>query len=165
MSLYEQNPFPAADTDRHAIWQMLVERDITAFLAADWSLVAEDFIEEGFMGIHAHWSPNPDAWRMAWDLAGYRAEWLRQAQETQRTAYKGDLRAGIFMATVLRDIDINGELALVHKKFDGLLERADGTPEPMSWQTLYFCRKVGGRWKIAGFTGYMPNPIAGSRGR
>ena len=31
------NPFPASDPDRHAIWEMLVERDIQAFVAADWN--------------------------------------------------------------------------------------------------------------------------------
>jgi hypothetical protein len=30
-----QNPFPPEDEARHAIWQMLVPRDIDAFLAAD----------------------------------------------------------------------------------------------------------------------------------
>ena len=45
------NPFPAADTARHSIWEMLVTRDIDAFLAADWSMVAGDFIGGG---LHRH---------------------------------------------------------------------------------------------------------------
>jgi len=32
---HTQNPFPPSDRDRHAIWTMLVERDIDAFLAAE----------------------------------------------------------------------------------------------------------------------------------
>ena len=42
-----KNPFPASDAARHAIWEMLVPRDIDAFLAADWSMVAGDFVEDG----------------------------------------------------------------------------------------------------------------------
>ena len=34
---HRMNPFPASDPDRHAIWEMLVERDIQAFVAADWN--------------------------------------------------------------------------------------------------------------------------------
>ena len=45
-----KNPF-TNDPDRAEIWQMLVERDILAFCQADWSMVANDFIETGFMGI------------------------------------------------------------------------------------------------------------------
>jgi hypothetical protein len=41
------NPFPEK-TDRWAIWDMLVDRDIRAFVAVDWDMVADDFIEENF---------------------------------------------------------------------------------------------------------------------
>ena len=27
----------------------------------------------------------------------------------------------------------------------------------MNWQTLYICRREDGRWKIAGFIGYLPH--------
>ena len=46
------NPFKN-DKDRAEIWTMLVERDIAAFVAANWSLVANDFVEVGFVGTHA----------------------------------------------------------------------------------------------------------------
>jgi len=29
----------------------------------------------------------------------------------------------------------------------------------LKWQTLYYCRLHEGRWKISGFTGYLPNPM------
>ena len=58
------NPF-ANDKDRHEIWEMLVRRDIAAFVASDWSMVADDFIAPGFLGIHAHKSANPDEWTAA----------------------------------------------------------------------------------------------------
>ena len=37
--------------------------------------------------------------------------------------------------------------------------KADGSFDVMKWQTLYYCRLHQGRWKITGFTGYMPNPM------
>ena len=65
--------------------------------------------------------------------------------------------------TNLRDIDLAGDIAVAHKKFDGKLARADGGTDVLLWQTLYFCRKVAGRWKLTGFVGYMPFPM-GRRG-
>jgi hypothetical protein len=29
----------------------------------------------------------------------------------------------------------------------------------LNWQTLYFCRRAGGRWKLTGFAGYLPFPM------
>jgi hypothetical protein len=81
------NPFPA-DPCRSAIWEMLVERDIAAYIGQDWAMVAGDFIEEGFTGIHAHKSPNPDKWTLAFPtLTAYREEWLRQAAESAATKF------------------------------------------------------------------------------
>jgi hypothetical protein len=157
-----QNPFPAQDTDRRAIWDMLVPRDIDAFVAADWDAVADDFIAENFTGVSGHFQGDPDGFTLAYpDLPAYRDDWLRQAQDfgAQKAAgaYAGDPRAGIFAATRLEQIEITGETALVRKKFDGHLPRSDGSSERMNWQTLYWCRKEAGRWKIAGFVGYLPH--------
>lgn len=155
-----RNPFPESDGARHAIWDMLVARDIDAFLAADWSMVADDFIEEGFIGISGNREPNPDAWRLAFpNLAAYRAEWLRQAEDFRANSYGEEPRTAIFTTTTLEDIEIAGETALVRKKFDGGILKSDGTLDVMKWQTLYYCRLHAGRWKIAGFTGYLPNPM------
>ena len=149
------NPFPA-DPDRHAIWEMLVARDIAAFVAADWSMVAGDFVEAGFNGLHAHKSRNPDDWTMAFPtLAAYRDEWLRQAAESARTEFAEDLAAGIHRATRLERIEITGDMAVAHKKFDGRIKLANGSEDRLNWQTLYKCRREAGRWRIAGFVGYM----------
>lgn len=48
-----QSPFPASDLDRNQIWHMLVPRDIAAFVAADWSMVEDDFKADGFYAIDA----------------------------------------------------------------------------------------------------------------
>jgi hypothetical protein len=154
------NPFSSVDAHRHAIWEMLVARDIAAFLAADWSLVADDFNSDEFIGIDGRHSGNPDDWRLGFpDLAAYRDEWLRQARDFATQSFKDDPRTAIFSATFLEEIEIAGERALVHKKFDGGITKADGTFDVMNWQTVYYCRRHEGRWKISGFTGYLPNPM------
>lgn len=155
-----KNPFPPSDTDRHSIWEMLVARDISAFLAADWSMVADDFVEEGFIGIDGRNEISPDKWRLAFpSLAAYRDEWLRQAKDFAAQSFAEDTRTAIFTTTTLEDIEIEGETALVRKKFDGSLTKKDGSRDIMRWQTLYYCRVHQGRWKICGFTGYLPNPM------
>ncbi|OLP60933.1 hypothetical protein BJF93_02345 [Xaviernesmea oryzae] len=155
-----QNPFPSADAARHAIWEMLVERDITAFLAADWSMVEDDFVEDGFIGIDGRKMASPSDWRLTFPtLSAYRAEWLRQAEEFGREQFSEDARTAIFTTTTLEDIEINGEVALARKMFDGSIEKADGSRDILKWQTLYVCRLHQGRWKISGFTGYLPNPM------
>lgn len=150
------NPFPY-DNDRAEIWTMLVTRDIAAFVAADWSMVENDFVEAGFLGTHAQKSANPDGWTLAFpNLDAYRIEWLRQAVDTQKIKFAEPLEAGIHRATNLTQIDINGDVAIAHKKFDGTIKLADGGVDTLNWRTLYFCRKVDATWKIAGFVGYMP---------
>ena len=157
------NPFPASDSARHAIWEMLVPRDIDAFLSADWSMVAGDFVEDGFIGIDGNRDANPDNWRLAFpNLAAYRAEWLRQALDFQALDHGEDPRAAIFRTTTLEVIEVEDETALVRKKFMGGMKTADGGFDKMEWQTLYYCRLHEGRWKISGFTGYLPNPMGES---
>jgi len=149
------NPF-AGDKDREQIWEMLVRRDIEAFVSQDWSLVADDFDELRFLGIHAHNDRDPDKWDAGFPtLASYRDEWLRQAAESAAVEYAEPLADGIFRATNLRVIDITGDVAVARKKFDGTITRKDGTVDRLNWQTLYFCRRDGARWKITGFVGYM----------
>ncbi len=154
------NPFPENDPARRAIWEMLVPRDIDAFLAADWSMVAGDFVEEGFIGISGNRDPNPDNWTLAFpNLSAYRDEWLRQAEDFRKSTYAEDPRTAIFTTTTLEEIEIAGETALVRKKFAGGIRKPDGELDVMQWQTLYYCRFHQGRWKISGFTGYLPNPM------
>ncbi|WOS64823.1 hypothetical protein [Sinorhizobium fredii] len=155
-----QNPFPNSDTARHSIWEMLVTRDIDAFLSADWSLVAGDFVEDGFIGVDGKQQTSPDAWRLSFpSLADYRDEWLRQARDFAGQAFAEDARTAIFTTTTLEDIEINGDRALARKKFDGGIRKADGRYDVLKWQTVYYCRLHEGRWKICGFTGYLPNPM------
>ncbi len=158
---HERNPFPEADADRHALWEMLVRRDIDAFLSQDWSMVSGDFATDRFFGMHGHFRNNPDSWRLDFPrLEIYRDEWLRQAAETAKVEFAHPLRPALFRLTNLRDIDVDGDRAVLHKKFDGVLTRADGGTDRLNWQTLYFCHRIEGDWKIAGFVGYIPYPLS-----
>ena len=157
-----KNPFAGGDADRRAIWDMLVTRDIDAFVAADWAAVQEDFIETGFTGISGNFQSDPQGYTLAFPtLADYRDRWLSQAHafgaDVTAGLVAGDARAGIYQATRLEEIEITGDAALVRKKFDGRLEKTDGSFDRMNWQTLYICRRDDGRWKIAGFVGYLPH--------
>lgn len=161
MNVAQRNPFNGSDADRTSIWEMLVARDTDAFLAGDWNLVAGDFIEEGFMGMSG--SSNPDHWRIMFpDLPSYRDEWLRQAAAFRPVELRGESKSEfLFRSTVLRDIEITGDRAAAHKKFDGRAEKSDGSPVVLNWQSLYWLRRQDGRWRIAGFLGYLPNPMPG----
>jgi len=159
----DTNPFPPADEARHAIWDMLVRRDIEAFVAGDWEAHYRDFAPDMFFGIDARFSDNPDSWRVTYaDIARYREAWLSGSKELKGRIADEDLRRSIFALTGLRDIEIMGDFALARKKFDGAIRLNDGETVTLRWQTQYFCRRIEGRWRIAGFLGYLPNPM-GSR--
>jgi hypothetical protein len=155
MSHY-QNPF-AGDDDRYALWEMLVERDIEAFVNSDWASVEPDFIADSFTAIDAKFDPNPDNWGLSfYKLENYRDSWLKDSLETVAKVEKDKLRAAIIAATNMTQIEVKGDSALLHKKFNGQIVTDSGEVLPMHWQTLYQCRKINGTWKIAGFVGYMP---------
>lgn len=159
---FDRNPFPEGDPDRHALWEMLVRRDLDAFLAQDWGQVESDFLADSFFGMHAHFLSNPDSWRLQFPrLETYRDEWLRQARETAQTEFAEPLRDALFRVTNMRDIEVDGDSAVLHKKFNGTIAKPGGAVDKLKWQTLYFCRRVEGEWKIAGFVGYMPHPLGG----
>jgi enamine deaminase RidA (YjgF/YER057c/UK114 family) len=161
MSIYK-NPFPS-DPDRHQLWEMLVEQDIEAFITSNWDRVKDDFLEVGFTAIDAKGSDNPDTWRLSFQtLAQYQASWLEQSLQMRSKTSLDSLRQALIDATTLRDIEIEGNSALLHKKFDGQIMTDNGESIPLHWQTLYQCVKIDGKWKIGGFVGYLPFPM-GSR--
>ena len=149
------NPFPD-DPDRHAIWDMLMPRDFEAFAAQDWSRVEPDFDRDRFLGVHAHFTSDKDKWDAAFPtLESYRDDWLRQAAESARDAYAEPLPQQLLKAVSMDQIDVNGDVAVAPKKFAGAVRKADGSEDRLDWQTLYFCRRNNGRWRITGFVGYI----------
>lgn len=159
MDLYALNPF-SADPDRHAIWEMLVARDIEAFLACDWSMVEPDFAADRFLGIDGKSSANPDDWRISFPTLGaYRDSWLAGAHDFASRAMTETAKAGVFGATRLEEIEISSGRALAHKKFDGKVAMTDGTYDTLNWQSIYTLARLPGGWRLTGFIGYLPYPM------
>ena len=152
------NPFPPSDADRHEIWDMLVRRDIAAFTACDWDAHSADFAAEAFWALDAQSRSNPDGWNLV-PRQAYAQSWKDSALGYANRIAPDALGRALHAATQLRDIDVCGDTAIAHKKFDGWLDLGNGDRERLNWQTLYLCRKAEGRWWINGFVGYLPNPL------
>lgn len=155
--MVKENPFSKSDIDRHYLWEMLVRRDIKAFVLQDWSMVADDFVAEGFMGIDAAKQHDVDKWELKYpNLEAYKNEWLSQANDFSKMELTEDKEDAFHRVTEMLHIEIREHAALLHKKFRGLFKKKDGAEIPTNWRTLYRCQKINGIWKIVGFTGYMP---------
>jgi len=149
------NPFAAADAERFAVWEMLVRRDTGFFLSGDWSIVAEDYVEAGFLGIDASRSLDPEAWRATYpDVASYRDAAL--AARWDPDAFAEPLGPAWLGCQSLTRLDITGDAALAHKRIDGSIARHAGGPLVLAWRSVFHLRRLGGRWRIAGFTGFLP---------
>jgi hypothetical protein len=151
-----KNPF--SDPDRREIWEMLLARDSDAFAARDWAAVDGDFIREQFEGISCNASDNPDDWKLKYPrLEDYRDDWLRMAETFLKLPLEcGTHRDLVFKLSRLEEIEIGGDIAICHKKFSVDEPLKDGRRYQIAAQTLYRVRRAGGRWKIAGFVGYLP---------
>jgi enamine deaminase RidA (YjgF/YER057c/UK114 family) len=154
----EANPHGAADPDRRALWEMLVTRDIEAFVVGDFDRVAGDFDPVRFSSIDARGSSNPDLWSLALtEITDYKAEWLRQTELFRRDF--DDPADVLYAATTIDHIEISGAQALVHKRFDYLARARSGALVPLRWRTIYQCRRSEAdpaRWLITGFVGFLP---------
>jgi hypothetical protein len=151
----EHNPFPPADADRHAIWELLVRRDGDFFLGGDWAGVAEDYVAEGFVGIDAGGSADPAQWRIGFPRLGdYRDAAIAGRPNTAEFAE--DPRTAWFRCQSLTAIEITGEMALAHKRIAGSIARRSGGPLTVGWRSVFMLRRVGNIWKITGFVGYLP---------
>jgi len=151
------NPF--VDADRRALWEICVARDIAAFLAADWNICADDFLAEGFVGVHGKFATDPDSWQLSFPtLDSYRQAWEEQSRDFAREKFVDDPCAILYSAMRLDPIQLQGDHAFVHKKFAGELRTAGGKIIPLHWQSLFFARRTAGGWKLRGFVGYLPWP-------
>lgn len=140
--------------DTAAITEALVQRDIAAFVAGDWSRVAADFDEESFVGYRG--ATGPADWVLAYPtLTAYRDDWLRQAAELT-SAHGPDLEEQLLAAQRVATVQVAEGRALATKVFDGVLTGPGGTTA-LDWVTQYFLRRgESGRWLITGFVGYLP---------
>ncbi|MBN9610582.1 MAG: hypothetical protein BGO26_16110 [Actinobacteria bacterium 69-20] len=142
-------------TDEQLIGEMLYERDIAAFAAADWSAVEGDFAPDAFVGYSMDVATG--TWQIAFpDLAGYGQDWLRQARAMQGTE-PDQIVEQLRSISRIADVSIRGDRALVRKEFDGDANGPDGLVH-LCWTTYYFLSRTSGRWQITGFVGYLPTP-------
>ena len=81
---------------------------------------------------------------------------MKQAISFKATEWAEDASAGLWRVTTINDIDLSSNTALVRKKFSGDIAKSDGQKITLKWQSLFYCRKTNGQWKITGFTGYLP---------
>lgn len=149
------NPYPPDDADRRAIWDIIVLRDTDFFLSSDWSLVAEDYVPTGFLGIECGLSLNPADWRPAYPTV----EMYRDAAIAGRwnpDDFAEPLREAWLACQSLSQIDIAGDAALAHKRIDGRIARRSVEPLELHWRSVFHLRRTGGRWRISGFNGYLP---------
>jgi hypothetical protein len=143
------------------MWEMLVNRDFVAFVTSDWSLVANDFWADRFYGIDARKSSNPNDWTIGFPtLESYRDEWLSQAAHFEGVRFADiDKLDFLFGCARLERIEIAGDRALAHKKFDGAAKTVEGKSFELHFQSLFQLIRLEGQWKVAGFVGYLPNPM------
>ncbi len=153
-----QNPFPTSDTLRHALWEQHIKVDIDAFIAGDWSRVADDFDDDRFFALDAKRHSDPARWQVGFpDLAAYRDQWLKQSAVTREKADPAKLRHALLSGAKLARVDQTGDdMLLMHKVFNGALPLRDGSLEPYGWQSLFTLRRSGTAWKIVSFVGYLP---------
>lgn len=144
-------------TPEAELWEVCVRRDIESFVAADWSICADDFDPNTFAGWDARFSSDPMRWEMRFPrLEDYKLAWLRDARAFAARSWRTPMSESLHAALSLSRIEPDGEKALVHKRFDGQLLPADGDPIPLRWQSVFHLRKYGGRWLQCGFVGYLP---------
>lgn len=142
-------------SDKSAITEILIDRDITAFVIGAWDDIAEDFDAEHFTGYS--W----DGTRVGLSyptLEHYRNDWLRQA-EAFSSMDRIRLRKQLHDVQRLVRIDVDGNRALAVKVFNGTVDGADG-PQHLEWTTYYYLSKLAGSWRITGFHGYLPGSDA-----
>ncbi|ODR92908.1 hypothetical protein [Sinorhizobium alkalisoli] len=153
---HDINPFPA-ETDHHAIWEMLVRKDVDGFVGQDWSIFAQCFKQDGFCGLDAKGSLDPSQWELRFPtVEAYRDAWLDDARKAAQTDYAEDRRRALYRATNMLDIRVEGHAATARKTFDDAIALAAGGDQKLNWQSVFFCTKEEGAWKITGFVGFLP---------
>ena len=137
---------------------MLVARDNDAFANGDWGPVAGDFAFDRFEGITANGSADPADWTLAYPTVGaYRADWLRMAAEHARRPLAGvGRRVILYRMSKLERIEISDDRAIARKTFRADAPLSDGGRWRVQAQTMYRLHRMDGKWKIAGFVGYLP---------
>ncbi len=150
-----KNPFPN-DPERNAIWELIVPRQLDAFLQQDFAAVRATLVP-GFYSINAGGAPHAESWRFqANDLAAYQQQWEAQAAAFAGLKWAEEVRPALFRCTFLQHIDVQGDRALAVKRLAGSILQADGTTVARQCLTLCSCVKLNGVWKLAHIIDNLP---------
>lgn len=143
--------------DEAKIWKVLMYNDFHAFCKGDWEMIANDFDQASFCAIQGNKSNNKLDWNLQYNsLEAYQTDWLQQSKEFLKNEFLRDPLKVLFESTQLSKIEINGDVALVHKEFDGEFQRKDAPAIVLDWISLFLLKKKEDQWKIFSFVGYLP---------
>ena len=151
------NPYQPGD-DRHALWQILIERDSEAFAAADWSQCDADFAHQQFEGISANGSFDPINWSLRYPtVESYRDDWLQMADRFLNISFASiSHRELLYRMQKFAKVEIAEGRAVVWKQFWADEPLTNGERYTISAQSVYRLLRIDGQWKIVGFVGYLP---------
>jgi hypothetical protein len=150
------NPPVSYSLDEQEIWKVLIYNDFHAFCKGDWSLIEDDFIEEGFYGIQANKSTNKLDWQLQYDsLEAYKEDWIRQSEDFRKLDIIDNPLKILFETTKLSKIEIKGNSALINKEFNGQFSLRNSDPIILDWVSIFLMNKKENLWRIGSFVGYM----------
>jgi hypothetical protein len=155
MSIY--NAPNTYNEDEIKIWNILMYNDFNAFCKGNWEMIHNDFEEKEFYAIQGSKTNYKLDWTLQYDsLAAYKEDWLHQSRDFLKLDFLCDPLKVLFESTKLSKIKIQGDLALVHKEFNGTFEVKGAETIVLDWISLFTLRKYDTDWKIISFVGYLP---------
>lgn len=139
------------------IWNILIYNDFHAFCRGNWEMIHNDFEEKEFYAIQCSKTNIKLDWSLQYDsLSAYKEDWLIQSRDFLKLDFLFDPLEILFESTRLSKIKIQGDLALVHKEFNGTFEVKGADPIVLDWISLFTLRRYDADWKIISFVGYLP---------
>lgn len=150
-----KNPY-SNNTAEYKFWEILIKNDFEAFCTRNWKMIEADFIKEGFFGIDGKKSVNKLDWCLTYNsLESYKNDWINQSEAFNLKDFDCNPLDVLYNTTKLSRLEIKGDIALVHKEFNGRFDIKNEDPIILDWISLFVLRKIEGNWKIANFTGYL----------
>ncbi len=89
-------------------------------------------------------------------MTAYKEDWLNQSRDFLKLEFLCDSLKVLFESTKLSKIKIHGDIALVHKEFNGTFEVKGAYSIVLDLISLCTLRKYDSDWKIISFVGYLP---------
>lgn len=150
------NPF-ANHPDKAEIWSVVAQRDAEAFATNNWKLHANDFCPDEFYGMTGNNDYNPDNWTLKYEnLEAYHQDWIEMRSEFNNDDCKSPVYDQLLSAITLTDIELKGNLAIVHKTFNGTILMNKGEDIELKWRSMFYLKKKHGRWLVTSLLGFLP---------